>query len=882
MTLVPGSMLGPYEILSAIGAGGMGEVWKARDPRLGRDVAIKVLPPSLANDTDRLGRFEVEAKSASALNHPGIITVHDLGKQAGIVYLVTELIDGQNLREARPESLRRQIDIAAQVADALAAAHAKGITHRDLKPDNIMVSRDGRAKILDFGLAKQTGPLKQDEATRVGFQSEPGMVLGTVGYMAPEQVQGIGADSRSDIFSFGAVLYELLTGERAFQGNFNAEVLNAIVKNDPPAMPESVPPSLQQIVHRCLEKEPEQRFQSAKDLSFALRNANPGSATKTEILPVSTQPVKRSPWKWMAACGLMLAAGFVIHAIAFTPNYPDMASYKFIPFAIEAGAEQEPSWSPDGRTLAYVAQDERGVRQVMVRGLKSTIPLQLTKGNNQCSRPFWSPDGSRVYYVSSTKLLVVGASGGAPELVRENTQAAVLSPDGKTFAVAERDGPRGSQLLIGTISKLVPFKQAPFPDHILRGPFAFSPDGSKLGIIARSVGDEGDYSFWTLPVTSGAPRKYHFDQLQFQTLFEGAQGGVISWLPDNQRILLAAMRTGGTAAHLYLADLETSRLTAFTSGLAETTSPALSPDGKQIAFVSGGQDGDLYEVSIETGSTRPLLSTSANESRLSWLPSGNQFIYLTNASGNSEIRIRNTNEGWSRPLITKDTEGLPPWDALEHPVLAPDGERLTFEVLGESHTLWAASLSGGRPVQIAGYPQEHQHFSAWSPDGNWIIYQSTGNDRTNYVKAPSGGGGTAVQLRSAGLNCSSLPWASSGDWLLCGRPAAPTLVSSDGRQTIDLQPRSVQGFSKDGRQVYSIGHESEEGLWTLYSFDIKTRQERRLLNVDLPRNVFLSRFNLHPDGKRIAVTVSTSHADIFLMEGFQPPARWWERIWRFR
>ena len=881
MKLTTGSKLGPYEIISAIGAGAMGEVWKARDPRLGRDVAIKVLPPSLANDVERLTRFEVEAKAASALNHPGIITVHDLGKQDGIVYLVTELIEGQNLREARPESLRRQIDIAAQVADALAAAHAKGITHRDLKPDNIMDSRDGRAKILDFGLAKQTTPLKQDEATRVGFQSEPGLVLGTVGYMAPEQVKGIGSDSRSDIFSFGAVLYELLTGERAFQGDFNAEVLNAIVKNDPRAMPESVPLALQQIVHRCLEKEPEQRFQSAKDLSFALRNSSFGSGTKTEILPEITQPVKGSLWRWIAACGLMLAAGFVIHAVAFTPNYPDMASYKFIPFAIEAGAEEEPSWSPDGLALAYVGQDERGVRQVMVRNLDSPTPLQLTKGSNQCNRPFWSPDGSRVYYVSSNKLQVVGAAGGAAELVRENTQAAVLSPDGKTFAMTERDGTRGSQLLIGPISKLVLFKQAPFPEHIFRGPFAFSPDGSKLGIIARSTGDEGDYSFWTLPVFSGTARKYHFDQMQLQTLLDGAQAGAISWL-DNQRILLAAMRSGGTAAHLYLAELQSSQLTAFTSGLTQTTSPALSPNGKRIAFVSGGQDGDLYEVSIDTGSTRPLLSTSANESRLSWLPSGNQFIYLTNAGGNSEIRIRNTNEGWSRPLISKDTDGLPRWDALRNPVLAPDGQRLTFEVLGETHTLWAASLSGGRPVQIAGYPQEHQHFSAWSPDSNWVIYQSNGNDSSHYVKAPSGGGGTAVELRLGTGNCGSLQWASSGDWLLCGRPTAPLLVTADGKQTIELQPRSIQGFSKDGTEVYSIGHASEQGWWSLYSFNIKTRQERKLMKVDLPNNVFLSGFNLHPDGKRIAVTVSTSNTDIFLLEGFQPPARWWERILRFR
>src|ERR1017187_10451731 len=281
MPIQTGSRLGPYEVLSAIGAGGMGEVWRAWDPRLGRDVAIKVLPASFSADEDRLRRFELEARAAGVLNHPNITAVLDIGEHEGAPYVVQELLEGETLRQAMAGaggrlSTRKAIEHAIQIATGLAAAHDKGIVHRDLKPENIFVTNDGRLKILDFGLAKLTRPDSDSQATNMPTATagtEPGMVLGTLGYMSPEQVRGRSADARSDIFSFGAILYEMLAGQRAFKGDSAADTMSAILKEDAPDISvtnQNVPPGIERIVRHCLEKNPEQRFQSARDLAFDL------------------------------------------------------------------------------------------------------------------------------------------------------------------------------------------------------------------------------------------------------------------------------------------------------------------------------------------------------------------------------------------------------------------------------------------------------------------------------------------------------------------------------------------------------------------------------------------------------------------------------------
>src|SRR6202451_2099327 len=298
MPLTAGTRIGPYDILAPIGAGGMGEVYKARDTRLGRDVAIKVLPASLAADPERLRRFEQEARAVAALSHPNILAVHDIGRHEGAPYLVSELLEGESLREILgrgPLSHRKAIDYAIQIANGLAAAHGKDIAHRDLKPDNIFVTRDGRVKILDFGLAKtvQKRTVHGQEAglatmTAVAPATDIGTVMGTAGYMSPEEVRGAAVDCRTDIFSFGAVLYEMLSGSRAFKRDTPADTMAAILNDDPPETLESgrqVPPALDRIVRHCLEKAPEQRFQSARDLAFDLESIT--SLTALGSLPTA-------------------------------------------------------------------------------------------------------------------------------------------------------------------------------------------------------------------------------------------------------------------------------------------------------------------------------------------------------------------------------------------------------------------------------------------------------------------------------------------------------------------------------------------------------------------------------------------------------------------
>ncbi|HEY6337730.1 MAG TPA: serine/threonine-protein kinase, partial [Candidatus Sulfotelmatobacter sp.] len=317
MTLAAGTKLGPYEVVSLIGAGGMGEVYRARDARLGRDVALKILSESFALDPGRLRRFEQEARAVAALNHPNILGLYDIGSQNGSPYLVSELLEGQSLREmlrGGPVLARKAGDYAVQIASGLAAAHEKGIVHRDLKPENLFITKDGRAKILDFGLAKLTlapppGPADSDGLTVTSSPTLAGVVMGTAGYMSPEQVRGEPVDHRTDIFAFGAVLYEMISGQRAFHRDTAAETMTAILKEDPRDFSndaKAISPALDRIVRRCLEKRPEQRFQSAQDLAFALGALTGTGASGAARATQAQAPRTSHPWLWAVAALLLL------------------------------------------------------------------------------------------------------------------------------------------------------------------------------------------------------------------------------------------------------------------------------------------------------------------------------------------------------------------------------------------------------------------------------------------------------------------------------------------------------------------------------------------------------------------------------------------------
>ena len=370
MALEAAARRGPYEILAPIGSGGMGEVYRARDTRLGRDVAVKVLPAAVAADPERLRRFEQEARAAGQLNHPNILVLLDVGDHQGVHYVVSELLEGETLRErlgAEPLPVRKALDYALQVARGLAAAHDRHIVHRDIKPENLFVTRDGLVKILDFGLAKRAmsappaTPPSAAAATTIHV-TEPGMVLGTVGYMSPEQVRGEAVDARSDIFSFGAVLYEMLTGRRAFQGASAVETMHAVLKDDPPDVStggRDIPPGLERVVRHCLEKRAEERFQSARDLAFALEAL---SAPSLPGLPAVGARSTRRPWRAVAFMTLLAAVAGIPWISGRLRGEPPPASYRQVTF--RRGAVQSARFAPAGDTVLYSGRFEAAPRAV--------------------------------------------------------------------------------------------------------------------------------------------------------------------------------------------------------------------------------------------------------------------------------------------------------------------------------------------------------------------------------------------------------------------------------------------------------------------------------------------------------------------------------------
>src|SRR5688500_7791396 len=386
MALSPETRLGRYEIRSLLGEGGMGEVYLARDPKIGRDVAIKVLPAQFSADAERLARFEQEACAAGALNHPNVLAVHDVGQYDGAPFVVSELLEGETLREklrGAPLPQRKAVDYASQIARGLAAAHERGIAHRDLKPENIFITSDGRAKILDFGLAKLThgdGRQSQTEIPTRRVDTDAGAVMGTVGYMAPEQVRGRKVDHRADIFSFGAVLYEMLTGRRAFRGESAADTLSAVLKEDPPALSESnrnVAPALERLVLHCLEKDPAARFHSANDLAFALEalsgaTAVSGGQATTTRAPAGRGVGRRELIAWGVA-GVALVAALLALVLPSLRRAPQEAPAAATRFLIAPPGEGEvigpPVISPDGRRVVMVVRDVAGRRRLWLRAV---------------------------------------------------------------------------------------------------------------------------------------------------------------------------------------------------------------------------------------------------------------------------------------------------------------------------------------------------------------------------------------------------------------------------------------------------------------------------------------------------------------------------------
>ena len=887
MPLLDGDRLGPYEILAPLGAGGMGEVYRARDTRLGREVAIKVLPIQAVHSPDRRRRFEIEARAASGLNHPNIITVHDVGGEGGgLPYIVSELLQGEPLAavlKSGPLTVRRLLDIAVQVTDGLAAAHTAGITHRDLKPENLFVLPDGRVKILDFGLAKAVLAQTEEEETRTisDLLTSPGMIVGTIAYMSPEQAKGEPVDFRSDQFSLGTILYEMATGKRPFQRPDRVSTMAAIVTGEPVPMATinpQIPAPLGWIIERCLAKEPGRRYASTSDLHHQIRDLRDHLSELSPSKPAV--PAPPSSGRRRMGVGVLLAVTGIVAGVLFAFLGLPRASqtpYRYTPFATEAIDEMQPAWSPDGQSLAYVAVGD-GIGQVFTRSVNSSVPAQITRSGATCSDPFWSSDGTRIYYRAQASLWSVGAVGGAPQLVVPNISTmqdpASISPDGKTLAFFRPEGSLHALYLLSLAGgDPEAYKRPPFPPSFrFCDGVRFSPDGTKLlASVIPAIGVDSHVELWTIPYPNGTPRRVPL-KLQVRTGFRRLS---INWTNDNRHCLLSTELTPGTGSHIYLVDTDSGEIQPITAGTGEENEPAVSPDGARIAFASGGDEYDLVEISLDGSKASPLLATSRQEHSASWSPSGQQYAYVSNAAGVPGIWLRSVGENWAKPIIQGLGEGN--LDRAQ-PRFSPDGQRLAYVRLADRHAVWLSNVSGGREVPLE-QESSDQHAPAWSPDGNWIVYTRFMEQKWEIAKAPSGGGGRPVHVCDGGGPGIWLEWSSSGKWICYQDTEGVHMVAPDGGPPRLLHsPAAAFALSRDGATLYLVRH-APDRHWELASFSIPDGVPKKPVSLNLLPEADISDMCLHPDGNRFVVSVRTLKRDIWILDGFEQPGQLLHR-WR--
>jgi Tol biopolymer transport system component/predicted Ser/Thr protein kinase len=859
----------------------MGEVYRAKDTRLGREVALKILPLHVAADTSRRARFEQEAKAVAALNHPNIVSVFDIGESGGVSFIVTELVEGTSLRDVNL-STRKVIEVAVQVAEGLAAAHRAGITHRDLKPDNIMLTPDGRAKILDFGLAKvapKPSAPGQEAETAIISNTQSGVVMGTVGYMSPEQVRAKTLDPRSDIFSFGLVFYELLANQHPFMRESSAEVMSAIVREEPADLPPTINPTLTEIIRHCLEKDPANRFQSAQDLAFHLK-ALLGRASASAPAAALRQP-KRPVGKYLLIGAVSLMAMWCVAATVLwlkaRHHHSDITSYRFTPFVAAAQPASEPTWSPDGRNLAFVMEVDR-VKQIFIRPLDSLVQRQLTKVKRDARNPMWTPDGSRLYFISEERLWSLGIAGGEAEPVMTGVISAALSADGKTMAMMRtvpKNGVDTTSIWISSPpgSEAVEYQPAPIshPGRLPPSKLAFSPDGTKLLAACLTLHSP---EVWLIPFPMGSGKA---KQLFASTLAGVLEPPSFSWMPDSRRAVFSIPSQKGFDSELWMADVRNESLTRITADSTSEAEPAVSPDGKRIIYASTAEDYNMVEIPLDGSMVRNLLTTSRSELFPAWPAAGEEYAYVTDHSGDSEIWIRSRRSNWERPLITpKDFPKNAPTQffTLEY---SPDGASLAFAATGNHRvaSIWIAPAAGGSPIRLTSDESEGFEMSpTWSPDANWIAFATIvkGEPVTRMMRV----GSQEPPVDLVHGVCAPR-WSPLGDWIICGdSPDGFKLVSADGSKTKVFPHIFDIGstWSKDGSSIYGLT-QTKDGS-RLQVLNIQTGAVRSIRDfgpeMRFETNMAHSlRLSMAPDGKSFSTTTLQAKSDLWMLEGFGQP-----------
>src|SRR4051812_1704656 len=887
MALGAGAKLGHYEIVASLGAGGMGEVYRAHDSRLGRDVAIKVLPELFARDANRLSRFSQEARAVAALNHPNILGIYDVGSQDGVPYLICEFLKGDTLREKLESGalpLRRALDYARQMATGLAAAHERGVVHRDLKPENIFITTDGQVKLLDFGLAKLTA-VSDDDRTETRH-TDAGTVMGTAGYMSPEQVRGQPVDHRSDIFSLGVVLYEMLSGAKAFAGDTSVEVMNGILKADPPPL-SNIPGGVSAVLEHCLQKNPAERFQSARDLAFAI------SALSSPSQPLAAVTGRRwsirSVAPYAAIALLILAFGAYAwrsrQTAAPTPAaHADKIAFERLTDLV--GLETSPVISPDGKSVAFVA-DQGGTRQIWVHLTAGGSPLQLTHDAGEHLDPRWSQDSASLLYYTSPHpgeqqgaLWEISALGGVPRRLASSISEADISHDGAHiafFRVAEGK----SELVVCDRDGANVHPVALLPSFNYRHP-RWSPDD-------RSIAYEHSIAIWSYDVyvvaaAGGEPRKITNEG----DLIEG-----LAWTPDGSAILYSSSRGTTTlylpAMHLWLQPLAGGAPRQLTFGDDSFQGPDVGRDGRVVASRRRMRY-DVWKLPV-TGSdaaTNARQATRITEQTgqvqtPTVAPDESAIAFLWDSGSHGNIWVKDLRSGELRQVTHERDANV----VLGVPTWSPKGDAIAFAT---THLSDAAGMSdvGYYAVQPDGselrrvIPQGA--WASWSPDGQWLYYSADAPTRasTRYEiwKIP-GSGGTPLSVRKE-IGSAPIPAPDGSLYYIVQQPvmsgvpdyevrvakpedAPSTLLLKIAGQRLPTWQGLVPEVSHNGKWlVFPLNDEYGTNLWLFSTSDHKLHRA-----VDFsPRRTFIARrVAWSPDDRFIYAAVGEGDADVVSLQG---------------
>jgi len=698
-SLQDGAKLGSYTITALIGSGGMGEVYRAHDTKLKRDVAIKVLPLAFGNDLERLARFRREARVLASLNHPNIASIHSLEDSDGIHALVMELVEGPTLADRvrrGPISIEEALTLTKQMTEALEYAHERGIIHRDLKPANIKVTDDDQVKLLDFGLAKALA----DEAGSADIANSPtisematkaGVLLGTAAYMSPEQAKAKSADRRADIWAFGCVLYEMLSGEIAFHGETVTETLAAILKVDPDwnRLPQETPPHIRVLLQRCLQKDPKQRLQAIGDARIALDEVLSGTAPQMATAPAASRQRRVLPWAIAGALAIALIWVTVVWKLsAPVPT----TSMHFSAVTSFAGVQAEPTISPDGRSVAFVS-DRDGHYNIDVGLLSGGSLVQITHDANFKSRPAWSPDGATIAYAELNNsglwdIWEVPALGGTPRRVILHATDPAWSRDGKSLAYVDvTDGTLWTSGIYGENGRRL--TQSDMADTGRAAEPRFSPDGRQIAYLIRY---DGPYSsLQVLDLRSGKIRSL---------ASYGALTLSPAWSPDGRSIYFASSR-GGTL-NIWKISAEGGEPRQITEGQGDDAQLDVSPDGKQVVFSTWRESSYLTRLDLEATpeqQTWKALGTDPGRNQLapSYSPDGKHLAYFSNLKGaeNETIWVSDADGVNAFPLVHDDRSNVfPRWSS--------DSQHVIYwsQAILENGAIRIVPLSGGPPRTI--------------------------------------------------------------------------------------------------------------------------------------------------------------------------------------